>query len=177
MAFDSGNAFRYGRARILNQSGPTTVDVPVTLSTEYYVGAAGFNTNAADNCTSFVPKNFVLFAHQPSLTTANVVSPTAGTNGNVSISGTVSGGIARTLKVLKPIGVVTTPGAVNICLDLDSAAGVGDTTCQAATPANQSFLQGPWSGSSNQDKDPSGRLNLGTYGSQPQNFIFFRENY
>ena len=48
---------------------------------------------------------------------------------------------------------------------------------QAATPANQSFLQGPWSGSSNQDKDPSGRLNLGTYGSQPSNFIFFRENY
>jgi MSHA biogenesis protein MshQ len=177
IGFDSGNEFRYGRARMLNQAGPTTVDVPVTLRTEYYVGAAGFTTNGADNCTSFVPKNFVLYAHQPSLTAANVVSPTAGSNGNVSVSGTVSGGIARTLKVLKPIGVVTTPGAVNICLDLDSAAGVGDTTCQAATPANQSFLQGPWSGSSNQDKDPSGRLNLGTYGSQPQNFIFFRENY
>jgi hypothetical protein len=177
MAFDSGSEFRYGRARILNQSGPTTVDVPVTLRTEYYVGAAGFNTNAADNCTSFVAKNFVLSAHQPSLTTANVVSPTAGSNGNVSISGTVSGGIATTLRLLKPNPAVSTPGAVNICLDLDSAAGVGDTACQAATPANQSFLQGPWSGSSSQDKDPAGRMNLGTYGSQPQNFIFFRENY
>jgi hypothetical protein len=81
------------------------------------------------------------------------------------------------LKLLKPSPAVTTPGAVNICLDLDSSAGMGDTTCQAATPANQSFLQGPWSGSSNHDKDPSGRVNLGTYGSQPRNFIFFRENY
>jgi hypothetical protein len=176
MAFDSGAEFRYGRVRILNGSGPTTVDVPVTLRAEYYVSAAmGFATNASDNCTSFVPKNFVLSGHQPSLTTVNMVSPTALTNGNMSISGTFASGIATTLKLLKPSPAVTTPGAVKICLDLDSAAG--DTTCQAATPANQSFLQGPWSGSSDHDKDPSGQMNLGTFGAQPRNFIFQRENF
>ena len=61
--------------------------------------------------------------------------------------------------------------------DLDSAPGVGDTTCQAATPANRSYLQGPWSGSSNYDKDPSAQMNLGVFGAQPRNFIYFRENY
>jgi hypothetical protein len=178
IAFSGGNnAIRYGRVRILNGSGPTTVDVPITLRTEYYVSAAsGFTTNTADNCTSFIPKNFVLFGHQPSLTTTNMVSPTGATNGNVSISGSLAAGIAN-LKLLKPSPAVTTPGAVKICLDLDSAPGVGDTSCQAATPANQSYLQGPWSGSSNFDKDPSAQMNLGLFGAQPRNFIFFRENY
>ena len=177
IAFDSLSEFRYGRLRMLNGSGPTTVDGPVTLRAEYYASAATqFTTNTADNCTALIPKNFVLFGHQPSLTTANMVSPTGATDGNVSVSGTFAVGIAN-LKLLKPNPAVTTPGSVKVCLDLDSAAGVGDTSCQAATPANKSFLQGPWSGSSNQDKDPAAQVNLGVFGSQPKNFIYFRENY
>jgi hypothetical protein len=181
IAFSGGNkGIRYGRMRLLNGAGPTTVDIPVTLSAEYYASAAtGFTTNAADNCTSFIPKNFVLYGHQTniagSITTANMVSPTAGSNGNVSISGSLALGLAN-LKLLKPTSGVTT-GSVKVCLDLDSAPGVGDTTCQAATPANQSYLQGPWSGSSNYDKDPAAQVNFGLYGAQPKNFIFFRENY
>lgn len=179
VAFDAGAEFRYGRVRILNGSGPTTVDVPVPLRAEYYVSAAaGFAINTADNCTSFVPKNFVLSGHQPSLTTTNMVSPTAVTDGNVSSSGAfaLGGSTVTPLRLLKPTPAVTTPGAVKICLDLDSAAGVGDTDCQAATPANRPFLQGPWSGSGSHDKDPSGQVNLGTFGL-PRNFIFQRENF
>jgi hypothetical protein len=178
IAFSGGNkGIRYGRMRLLNGAGPTTADVPMTLQAEYYVSAAsGFTTNTTDTCTSFVPKNFVLFGHQGSITPANMISPTAGSNGNVSISGGLTLGVAN-LKLLKPTGSVTTPGSVKICLDLDSAPGVGDTSCQAATPANQSYLQGPWSGSSNYDKDPSAQMNLGLFGAQPKNFIFFRENY
>jgi len=181
IAFSGGNkGIRYGRMRLLNGAGPTTVDIPVTLSAEYYASAAtGFTTNAADNCTSFIPKNFVLYGHQTniagSITTANMVSPTAGSNGNVSISASLALGLAN-LKLLKPTSGVTT-GSVKVCLDLDSAAGVGDTGCQSPTPANKSYLQGPWSGSSNYDKDPAAQVNFGLYGAQPKNFIFFRENY
>jgi len=70
---------------------------------------------------------------------------------------------------------VSAPGSVRICFDLDVAPGLGDTSCQA-TSADRSFLQGPWAGGAN-DKDPKGQVNVGTFGAQPNNFIFFRENY
>ena len=172
IAFDSGAAFRYGQVRMLNASGPGMSDLPVTLRAEYYTGAGGFAVNAADHCSSFIPKNFVLSGHQGSITTANMVSPTSGTDGNVSISATLASGVAN-LRLLKPS--VAQPGSARLCLDLDAGTG-GDATCQAATPANKSYLQGKWSGS-NYDKDPSATAVFGLYSSQPKNFIFFRENY
>ena len=45
----------------------------------------------------------------------------------------------------------------------------------AATAADKGYLRGAWTGST-YDKDPSARAAFGTYGSQPRNFIFFREN-
>ena len=40
IAFDAGNEFRYARMRLMNATGPTTVDIPVTLRAEYYQNAA-----------------------------------------------------------------------------------------------------------------------------------------
>jgi len=167
--FDAGNTFRYGRMRLLNGSGPTTVDVPVTLRAEYYDGATtGFRTND-DNCTSFVAGNFKLSGHQGSITTTNMPDT------NVSISGTLTSGIAN-LKLLKPSPAVSTPGSVKICLDLDNSASPTDATCTAATSANRPYLQGPWTGG-NYDKDPAGQVTFGLFGAQPKEFIYFRENY
>ncbi|MCA1832778.1 MAG: hypothetical protein LC750_08640 [Actinobacteria bacterium] len=171
IAFDAGNEFRYGRAALLNAAGPSSVDIPVPLRAEYYAGtASGFVLNNADNCTSFSAASFKLFGYQGSLNAGNMP------NSNISISGSVSAGLATTLKLLKPSPAVSTPGSVKICLDLDAGAGLGDTTCQAATPANRAYQQGPWSGAT-YDKDPAAQVNLGLYGSQPKNFIFLRENY
>jgi hypothetical protein len=44
------------------------------------------------------------------------------------------------------------------------------------TPSNKAYLQGAWSGG-NYSSDPGSTLGFGLYGSQPKNFIFFRENY
>lgn len=170
IAFDAGAEFRYGRLRLLNATGPTTVDIPLALRAEYYQNASnGFVLNSADGCTLLAAGNFKLSAQSGSLTPANMGDT------HVSVPANLTSGIASGMKLLKASPAVSAPGSVRICLDLDSGAG-GDTSCQAGTPANLLHLQGPWSGTS-YDKDPAGQANVGTFGAQPNNFIFFRENY
>jgi hypothetical protein len=169
IAFDSGSDFRYGQIRMLNTAGPGNVDLPITLRAEYYTSvAAGFVTNTADNCTPLVAGNFKLTDHTGSLTTGNMPDT------NVSVPARLTAGIATNMKLLK--ASVTTPGSVRICFDLDNLPAVGDTTCQAGTPANRAYMQGPWTGST-YNQDPKGQVSVGTFGAQPNNFIFFRENY
>jgi hypothetical protein len=170
----AGKTFVYGIARLDYVTGPENVDHPVLLQAQYWNGTS-FARNTQDNCTSFIPKNFVLSNHLGALNATNMVSPTGATDGNVSISGNLNSGFAN-LKVAKPTSVIAAPGSVRICLDLDSAAGTGDTSCQAATPAAKGYLQGRWT-LVNYDKDPFSTVGFGIYGAQPRNFIYFRENY
>jgi hypothetical protein len=182
IAFDAGVEFRYGRARVLNAVGSEKLDLPVPLRTEYYTGDA-FVTNAADSCTTFAPKNFVLSNPQggvvlnsgaapPPPPALNMFSPTAGSDGNVGTVSAVSGGVA-TLTLLRPTPTATSPGSIDICLDLGADV---PAACTAVTPAAQSWLQNKASGT-DYDDDPVGRAAFGLYGSQPNNFIFFRENF
>jgi hypothetical protein len=46
----------------------------------------------------------------------------------------------------------------------------------ASSAADKSYLQGAWTGAG-YDQNPSARAAFGTFGAQPRNFIFFRENY
>jgi len=172
----SATKVRFGRLRLLGAVGSESLNLPIPMRTEYWTGT-GFQTNTLDNCTALAPtppKKFVLFGHQGGITTGNMVTPTAGTDGNVDTSGTFVNGVGS-LKLLTPSPAATTPGSVRVCLDLDVGAA-GDTSCQAVSPANLTHLQGKWSGS-NYDKDPSARAAFGLYGSQPRQFIFFRESY
>ncbi|OAI52014.1 hypothetical protein AYO46_06810 [Betaproteobacteria bacterium SCGC AG-212-J23] len=171
--FDSGSEFRYGRLRLLNASGPISVDLPLVLRAEHYVSAAaGFVLNSNDNCTPLAAGNFKLFGHTPNLTTGNMP------DSNISVPVRLTGGVANGMKLLKANPAATGSGSVRICFDLDTSSGVGDTTCQAAsTAANRSYLQGPWTSAGTYDKDPAAQVNVGTFGAQPNNFIFFRENY
>ena len=102
-------------------------------------------------------------------------TPTLVSNGNVSSSGVFASGVGR-VTLVKPSPAIAAPGSVRVCLDLDIPLTVGDAACVAVTPANLTYLQGRWT-NSNYDKDPGARAGFGVYGSQPKNFIFFRENY
>jgi hypothetical protein len=170
---------RFGRMRLQGASGSETLNLPLTLRTEYWTGS-GFATNTLDSCTALTPnpaRKFVLYDHQGSVTAGNMVTPTgvppAGSDGNVSPSGVFNGG-TTSLVLQKPSGA-SGAGSVRICLDLDVAAG-GDTSCQAPVPGNLVHLQGNWSGSS-YDKDPNARAAFGVYSAQPRQFIFIREAY
>lgn len=155
--------------RLLNASGPTTVDIPLTLRGEYYLSAAaGFVTNTGDSCTPLAVANFTLSGHAGSLN---------GTDVSVSVPARLTSGVANGAKLVKSTTPVSGRGSVRICFDLDNALGVGDTTCQAGTPAIRSYLQGPWTSAGTYNKDTAAQVNVGTFGAQPNNFIFFRENY
>jgi len=169
IAFDSGNLFRYGRMRLLNAAGPTTVDIPLTLRAEFYQSAAaGFVRNNDDNCTPLAAGNFKLSNHNGSL---------SGTDVSVSVPAALTSGVANGMKLVKSTAPVSGPGSVRVCFDLDSAPGAGDTSCASSTSANHSFLQGPWSSAGSYDRDPAAQVNVGTFGAQPNNLIYFRENY
>jgi hypothetical protein len=55
----------------------------------------------------------------------------------------------------------------------------------AATPAARSYLLGRWNDAANPDgigttaydDNPSARAAFGLFGAQPNNFIYFRENF
>lgn len=180
ISFTGGKTMRYGIVRLQDAYAPLSGTGPVTIRAEYWNGSA-FVLNTSDNCTSFTEKNFVLHTHGGSITSTNLPSPTAGSNGKVSMGvATLSSGVGR-VDVINPslapapINTITAPGNVRICLDLDGASP-NDNTCVAPTPADLSHLQGRWAPSS-YNRDPYGTVGFGLYGAQPRNFIYMRENY
>jgi MSHA biogenesis protein MshQ len=174
ISFGGNKPMRYGRLRLLNASGPTTVDIPIVLRAEYYINAAtGFALNAADSCTPLAAGYFKLSNQTGSLTPINMG------DSHVSVPANLTSGIAIGMKLLKASPATSGPGSVRVCFDLDSAPAAGDTSCQRSggTSMDRPYLQGPWSSAGNYDKDPAAQVNVGTFGAQPNNFIFFRENY
>ncbi len=146
---------RFGRLRLQNASGPLNIDLPIPIQTQYWNGS--FVTNSDDNCTSLSTANFSL--PLPSYTggiTATNMSVT-----HITLTGTSPWSLGS-LKLTKPSPPATTPGATTLTVNL-SAEG-------------KTYLQGAWTGTT-YTEDPSARASFGVFGSQPRNFIFFRENY
>lgn len=177
IAFDSGAAFRYGYVGLTDVFGPLGGNVsgnaPVAIEARYWSGTA-FDLNTADNCSTFSNANFLLFAHAGDVNTTNLPPAT-----KVSLEGgsplALTAGRA-VVNVLSPTPALAKPGSAKLCLDLDAAASQTDGDCIASSPANKAYLQGRWRGTS-YNKDPEARVGFGLFGSQPRNFIFFRENY
>lgn len=167
IAFDAGNAFRYGRLRIANAHGSELLDLPVSLQAQYWNGTL-FVTNTDDHCTTLVPGNIALSSFTSNLAACETA---------VSISGAFSAGKSN-LKMLKP--GAGNSGSVNLTVNLGSAA-LGQTCTSVGgapvpdTPANLSYLQGRWSGA-NYDQNPFGRATFGVY-KNANEFIYLREMY
>ncbi len=162
--------FRFGRLRLLNAAGSLTTVLPVPFRTEFWNGSA-FALNTQDSCTT-VARNTVAMSFTPP---SNLVAcETAFT----AASATMASGLA-TLYLAAP-GAGNT-GSVLLTPQLNPAAAgtfcatVGGASA-AATTANQAYLTGSWSGAA-YDDNPQGRASFGIYGSQPNNYIYFRENF
>jgi len=170
---------RFGRLVMQSIYGPSNRDLPITLETQYWDGTAltpGFTRNNDDNCTKFLQSDFALtFAPAPVPPAPDLVAcETAMLEPNITFS---SG--RATLTMAKP--GVANPGTVRLTANLDSAAGtycpsVG-AAAVAATNAAKGYLRGKWDDGAAYDDKPTASAGFGLYGSQPKNFIFFRENY
>jgi hypothetical protein len=82
-----------------------------------------------------------------------------GAPGHISISGNFANGVGN-LKLIKPSPAGN--GSVDVTVNL---AGAGMT-----------YLQGNWT-TTTFTQNPTARANFGIYGSQPNQFLYFRENH
>jgi MSHA biogenesis protein MshQ len=159
IAFTGGKAMRFGMLRLENAVGSERMDLPIRIQTQYYTGAT-FATNSADNCTSISAANaaFISTSYMGGITATNMNS--------VNITGlgaTFASGLGN-LTLTRPLPQPATAGAVTLTIDLGAES--------------KSYLKGNW-GVTTYDANPSSRDAFGLYGvqSQPNNFIYFRENY
>ena len=163
---------RYGRLALQNAYGPLGQALPIPIQTQYWNGSA-FATNTLDSCTTLARANVrlaftgIIAACDTQVQQASL--PFA--NGTATLT-------------LAPPGAGKT-GTVLVTPQLGTAAGsfCPGPAATAASPAV--YLLGRWDDAANPDADagtsyddkPSGQAGFGLYGSQPRNFIFFRENY
>jgi hypothetical protein len=167
---------RYGRLRLQNAYGPVSQALPIALEAQHWNGGA-FVANAQDDCTSLARANIAL-----SFTGAIAACDTFVQQASIALAAG-----SATLTLSAP-GAGNT-GTVLLAPQLGSAAGTycpaapGGTAAATASPA--AYLLGRWDDAANPDADgntayddkPAGQAGFGLYGSQPKNFIFFRENY
>ena len=168
IAFDSGNAFRYGRLRLSNAFGSELLDLPIPAEAQYWNGAV-FVTNTADNCTTIAATSIAMGNYLPNLSACETA---------ISIGSRLSAGKSN-LKLVKP--GAGNNGSVDLTVNLGATA-TGQTcvaplpaTQQATMAANQSYLQGKWTGAS-YNQNPHARATFGVY-KNANEFIYMREMY
>jgi MSHA biogenesis protein MshQ len=169
IAFSAGKAQRFGRLRLQNAYGPDALALRVPVETQYWNGSS-FVLNTDDSCTALDREHIALSGYTLSLNacdTAVIEASTTLGGGRATLTLAAAGaGNSGTVLLTPVLGAV---GAERYC----PAKGGGDA---AASSATRAYLQGKWTGGT-WNENPSARAGFGLYGSQPKNFIFFRENY
>jgi hypothetical protein len=180
---------RFGRLRVQNALGSERLPLEIPMETQYWQGS-GFATNALDSCTS-IPQSAIALTFNPmsALPAPNLAACETAFPGAV----TFASGVAPVASVRLAAPGVGNEGPVRVTVNLGSAGGsycpsVGGVF-SAATSAGMSYLLGRWNdnaatggdpdadANTNYDDKPSAIGSFGVYGTQPKNFIFFRENY
>lgn len=147
IAFDAGNAFRYGRLRLSNAHGSERLPLNVPLRAEYFNGTI-FVTNAADNCTGF--------ALATDLTLSNYQR-------NLNPGETTPG----------PANIVLSSGVSAITLSAPATATSSNSGSVDLTLTVPNWLQFNWSGAVG---NPKARATFGVYRNANE-FIYLREAY
>jgi len=169
IAFDSGNAFRYGRLKLGNAFGSEALDLPVPLEAQYWNGTV-FVTNSSDSCTSLNAGNIALGNYTKGLNATNMGAS------HISMGGAFVNG-KGSLKLTKPSPAAS--GSVDIAVNLGLGLGSVDQSCPAwaatSNGAGMAYLRGKWCGA-NYDRDSRARVTFGIY-KNANDFIYMREMY
>lgn len=166
---------RFGRLRMESAVGSEKLQLPIQLETQYWSGAATGFVRSPDSCTSVARQNIALGTYTGNLNACETMVNPA--------SVTFSSGLATVNLTAPCTGSPCTgnDGTVLLTMVLGAPSGnycsaVGAGPGPAAASAGLSYLRGRWSGAMWTD-NPVSRAAFGLYGGQPNNFIYFRENY
>jgi len=162
ISFSAGAAQFYGRLALRDALGSELLDLPMPLTTQYYLSAtAGFTTNTADSCTS--APAIALSNYQLNLKAGQTCVRDSGSPGASSIGCPAAASAAEKY--------LPTAAAGNFNLNL-AAPGSGNSGAASVTASAPSWLQYPWNGSSN----PVGLATFGVFPG-PNSRIYQREVY
>lgn len=166
IVFDSGEFFRYGRARLSNAYGSELVNLALPFRTEYYVDSStGFVPNVDDSCTTNV--TLALGAFTENLSPGDTCAFDSGSPGASGIGCAAAGPPALRFRE-PPLG-----GDFNLYLRAPGAGNDGSTTATADVPP---WLEFDWNVATPGTEDPSGTAVFGIYEGQDRR-IYTRELY
>jgi MSHA biogenesis protein MshQ len=144
---------RYGRMRIENVYGPETLDLQLSILTEYY-NNGGYILNTDDSCTALDVDDMSLDNYTDNLNAA--VDEGDDDDTSVSGSGSVSSGLSTDFSLLAPGD--GNDGSVDVTYSL----------------SDMSWLQYDWDGDG-VDDNPTGKATFGIYQGNPH-LIYTRES-
>ncbi len=150
MSFSTGAVQRYGRLALRDGAGSELLDLPMSLTTQYYLSATqGFTTNADDSCTTAPVLSFSNY--QLNLTAGETCVRDSGSPGASGV------GCAAAAAASSRYLSTAVAGAFNLHLAAPGAGNAGALSVTATAPA---WLQYSWASGTS----PVG---LGTFGVFP----------
>jgi hypothetical protein len=158
-------SIRSGRVRLFNAYGSERLDLPMTMRAEFWntvAGSSGWQTNAADSCTT---TNLVFTAVAGA--TDNRTATCVRDSGNPGASGMGCSAAGVAARQFREAGVAGFSGDFNLWLQAPQTSGAFNVT--ATVPI---WLQFPWTGAT--AANPMARATFGVYKSP---LIYRRENY
>jgi len=174
ISFSTSAWQRYGRMALHNRVGSELLDLPLSLTTEYYVNSTvGFTTNLDDSCS--VAPTLAFSNYQQNLSAGQTCVRDTGSPG-------VSGlGCAAAAAASVGCSAAAGPryrssaqcGDFNLNLAAPGSGNSGAVTVTATAP---SWLQYLWNVSSGSNSNPSGMATFGIFPG-PTSRIYQREVY
>jgi MSHA biogenesis protein MshQ len=166
ISFSTGANQYYGRMVVNNAVGSELLDLPVSLTTQYYTGTAqGFSTNTADVCTA--PPTISFSAYQGSLAAGETCVRDSGSPG--------ASGAGCAAPAALGIQFRAAPLAGDFNLNL-AGPGAGNSGTVTVTASTLSWLRYVWNAGTGVTTNPSALASFGIYPG-PKTRIYQREVY
>ncbi len=164
IAFSTSAQQYYGRLNLNNAVGSELLDLPMSLTTQYYLnGTQGFVTNLSDSCTT--APTISLAAYQLNLQAGETCVRDTGSGG--------PSGLGCALVAVNSFFPKAVAGNFNLIFAAPGAGNSGAATVTAAAPA---WLQYLWNAGSGVPSNPSAMATFGVFpGSGAR--IYQREVY
>jgi len=154
----------YGRLALRSTLGSELLDLPVSLTTQYYVnGTQGFTPNTADACSTAPAIAFSNY-----LLNLSVGETCVRDSGSPGVSGAGCAAVSAT-----PYAATAVAGGFNLVL---AAPGSGNNGALTLTATPPSWLQYLWNTSSGANSAPSGDASFGEFPGSASR-IYQREVY
>jgi MSHA biogenesis protein MshQ len=166
IVFSTGPTQLYGRLVLRNVLGSELLDLPMPLTTEYYLGTTqGFTTNLTDTCTA--TPSIAFSAYQQHLSAGQTCVRDSGTPGlsGAGCAASAGGSIA--------IRANAAAGGFNLHLSAPGDGNYGAVTVTAGAPTWLQYLWNPTSGS---NSSPFAMATFGVFPA-PATRVYQREVY